>query len=53
MKTWNIKLKVNLEEEIFIKKEAINYQMGLAEFIKHKLLNRLPSGKKDKSPTIE
>lgn len=44
-KTWNIKLKVNAEEESLIKKQAIDYQMGLAEFIKQKLLDRLPATK--------
>lgn len=48
LKQWNIKLKVNPEEEILIKKEAIDYQMGLAEFIKYKLLDRLPNKEKHK-----
>lgn len=43
LKQWNIKLRVAPEEETLIKKEAIDYQMGLAEFIKYKLLDRLPS----------
>ena len=46
LKSWNIKLRVNSEEESIIKKEAIDYQMGLAEFIKHKLLDRLSVDKK-------
>ncbi|MGF1487655.1 MAG: hypothetical protein ACFBSE_11250 [Prochloraceae cyanobacterium] len=46
---WNIKLKVNFEEESLIKKEAIDYHMGLAEFIKDKLLDRLPKNKKHES----
>lgn len=52
LKQWNIKLKVDEEEESTIKKEAIDYRMGLAEFIKCKLLDRLPattSGKSQKS----
>ncbi len=48
-KQWNIKLRVAPEEESIIKKEAIDYQMGLAEFIKHKLLDRLPSTKQNSS----
>lgn len=47
-KSWNIKLRVNSEEESTIKKEAIDYQMGLAEFIKQKLLDRLPKTKQNK-----
>lgn len=49
LKQWNIKLRVEPEEESIIKKEAIDYQMGLAEFIKYKLLDRLPSREKHKS----
>jgi len=45
LKLWNIKLRIEPEEENFIKKEAIDYQMGLAEFIKEKLLDRLPATK--------
>jgi len=44
-KQWNIKLRVNPEEESLIKKDAIDYQMGLAEYIKNKLLNRLSTNK--------
>jgi len=46
-KQWNIKLRVDPEEESTIKKEAIDYQMGLAEFIKEKLLDRLPANKQE------
>jgi len=49
LKQWNIKLRVAPEEESMIKKEAIDYQMGLAEFIKYKLLDRLPNNKKHKA----
>jgi len=45
VKSWNIKLKVSPEEESMIKKSAIDYQMGLAEYIKHKLLDRLSANK--------
>jgi len=45
LKSWNIKLRVNAEEESLIKKDAIDYQMGLAEYIKNKLLNRLSTNK--------
>ena len=41
LKSWNIKLRVSFEEESLIKKQAIDYQMGLAEYIKQKLLDRL------------
>lgn len=44
-KQWNIKLRVNYEEESLIKKDAIDYQMGLAEYIKNKLLDRLSPSK--------
>ena len=46
LKSWNIKLRVSHEEESIIKKEAIDYDMGLAEYIKHKLLDRLSVNKK-------
>ncbi|MGF1490601.1 MAG: hypothetical protein ACFBSE_26210 [Prochloraceae cyanobacterium] len=45
LKNWNIKLRVSPEEEILIKKKAIDYQMGLAEYIKQKLLDRLSENK--------
>ena len=41
VKGWNIKLQVSVEEERKIKKDAIDYDMKVAEYIKHKLLDRL------------
>jgi len=41
IKGWNIKLQVSIEEERQIKKDAIDYDMKVAEYIKHKLLDRL------------
>ncbi len=41
VKGWNIKLQVSCEEERKIKKDAIDYDMKVAEYIKHKLLDRL------------
>ncbi len=40
-KSWNIKLQVNIEEEKQIKKDAIDHEMKVAEYIKYKLLDRL------------
>ncbi len=37
-KEWNIKLRVSLEEEIRIKKEAIENRMRISEYIKVKVL---------------
>ncbi len=50
MKDWNVKLRVSLEEEKKIKKDAIDYEMKLAEYVKFKLLTESPalsSGKKN------
>ncbi|MDJ0718343.1 MAG: hypothetical protein QNJ54_29645 [Prochloraceae cyanobacterium] len=41
IKGWNIKLQVSVEEERRIKKDAIDYDMKVAEYIKHKLLDNL------------
>ena len=40
-KGWNIKLQVSIEEERKIKKDAIDYDLKVAEYIKQKLLDRL------------
>lgn len=37
-KEWHVKLKVSLEEEKRIKKEAIDNNMRVAEYIKLKIL---------------
>ncbi len=39
MKEWHVKLKVSLEEEHRIKKEAIDNNMRVAEYIKTKILS--------------
>ena len=41
LKGWNIRLKVSPEEERKIKKEAIDNDMRVAEYIKQVLLDRL------------
>lgn len=49
-KDWNVKLRVSPEEEKKIKKDAIDYEMKLAEYIKFKVLIELPTpnpGKKN------
>ncbi|MDJ0718810.1 MAG: hypothetical protein QNJ54_32055 [Prochloraceae cyanobacterium] len=38
IKEWHVKLKVSLEEEHRIKKEAIDNNMRVAEYIKLKIL---------------
>lgn len=42
LKEWHIKLKVSYEEERRIKKEAIDHDMRVAEYIKSKILSNPP-----------
>lgn len=42
IKEWHVKLKVSLKEEQRIKKEAIDNNMRVAEYIKLKILNNPP-----------
>lgn len=42
IKEWNVKLRVSPEEEKKIKKDAIDYEMKLSEYIKFKVLSESP-----------
>ncbi len=42
IKEWHVKLKLSLDEEQRIKKEAIDNNMRVAEYIKLKILNNPP-----------
>lgn len=47
-KEWHIKLKVSPEEEQKIKKDAIDYEMKVAEYIKFKVLTEFPAPNRGK-----
>ena len=42
-KEWHVKLRVSPEEEQKIKKDAIDYEMKVAEYIKFKALTEFPA----------
>lgn len=48
IKEWNVKLRVSPEEEKKIKKDAIDYEMKLAEYIKFKVLTEFPAPSRGK-----
>lgn len=45
LKDWSIKLRLHPDEERRIKKDAIDCDMRVAEYIKHKLLDNLSNKK--------
>jgi len=47
-KEWHVKLKVSLEEEQKIKKDAIDYEMKVGEYIKFKALTEFPESTRGK-----
>jgi len=49
VKEWHVKLKLSLEEEQKIKKDAIDYEMKVAEYIKFKALTEFPAAIPGKS----
>jgi len=48
IKEWHVKLKVSREEEQKIKKDAIDYEMKVAEYIKFKVLTEFPAPNRGK-----